>query len=82
MLGLALVVIASQRVRPEVAGPTTSSAKQSGSRQRLPDCFVASLLAMTAQYFAAIGNSSAGNNEMMVWPLLVTTTSSSMRAAE
>src|SRR6516225_5830016 len=35
-----------------------------------------------SQYFAAIGNCSAGNNEMMVWPLSVTTTSSSMRAAE
>jgi hypothetical protein len=35
-----------------------------------------------SQYFAAIGNCSAGNSEMMVWPLSVTTTSSSMRAAE
>jgi hypothetical protein len=35
-----------------------------------------------SQYFAEIGNCSAGNSEMMVWPLSVTTTSSSMRAAE
>jgi hypothetical protein len=35
-----------------------------------------------SQYFAAIGNCSAGNSEMMVWPLSVTTTSSSIRAAE
>lgn len=35
-----------------------------------------------AQYLAAIGSSSAGNNEMSVQPLSVTTTSSSMRAAE
>jgi hypothetical protein len=41
-------VIASQRVRPEVAGPMTSSAKQSSVAVQLLDCFVASLLAMTA----------------------------------
>jgi hypothetical protein len=40
-------VIASQRVRPEVAGPMTGSAKQSSAAREL-DCFVASLLAMTA----------------------------------
>jgi hypothetical protein len=40
------VVIASQRVRPELAGPMTGSAKQSSFCARL-DCFVASLLAMT-----------------------------------
>jgi hypothetical protein len=34
------------------------------------------------QYLAAMGNSSAGNNEITRQPLLVTTTSSSMRAAE
>ena len=36
-------VIASQRVRPEVAGPMTSSAKQSSAQCKRPlDCFVAS----------------------------------------
>ena len=35
-----------------------------------------------SQYLAAIGSSSAGNSEITVWPLSVTTTSSSMRAAE
>ena len=35
-----------------------------------------------AQYFALIGNSSAGNSEIRRQPLSVTTTSSSMRAAE
>src|SRR6185437_2165767 len=34
------------------------------------------------QYFAEIGNSSAGNSEIRRQPLSVTTTSSSMRAAE
>ena len=53
-------VIASQRVRPEVTGPMTSSAKQSSAAVSLCrttklariaplDCFVASLLAMTRQ---------------------------------
>jgi hypothetical protein len=37
---------------------------------------------MRAQYFAEIGNSSAGNSEISRQPLSVTTTSSSMRAAE
>ena len=40
-------VIASERVRPEVAGPMTGSAKQSSPRSAALDCFVASLLAMT-----------------------------------
>ena len=35
-----------------------------------------------SQYLFAIGNSSAGNCVMTRWPLSVTTTSSSMRAAE
>ena len=34
------------------------------------------------QYFDAIGNSSAGNSEIKRQPLSVTTTSSSIRAAE
>jgi len=33
--------------RPEVAGPMTSSAKQSSAAAPFLDCFVASLLAMT-----------------------------------
>src|SRR5579859_6815833 len=41
------MVIASQRVRPKVAGPMTSSAKQSRCGDAVLDCFVASLLAMT-----------------------------------
>src|SRR6266849_85575 len=41
-----LEVIASQRVRPEVAGPMTIPAKQSRLGCGL-DCFVATLLAMT-----------------------------------
>jgi hypothetical protein len=40
-----LFVIASQRARPEVAGPMTGSAKQSRADEQ--DCFVALLLAMT-----------------------------------
>ncbi len=40
-----LLVIANQRVRPEVAGPMTGSAKQ--SKPARMDCFVALLLAMT-----------------------------------
>jgi hypothetical protein len=40
------LVIASQRVRAEVAGPMTGSAKQSSEKIAL-DCFVTSLLAMT-----------------------------------
>jgi hypothetical protein len=47
----ATFVIASQRVRPEVAGPLASSAKQSAAeRAKDLDCFVAllGLLAMTA----------------------------------
>jgi hypothetical protein len=43
-----LIVIASQRVRPEVAGPMTGSAKQSRAEYGSLDCFVAALLAMTA----------------------------------
>jgi hypothetical protein len=35
-----------------------------------------------SQYFAEIGNSSAGNSVITRQPLSVTTTSSSMRAAE
>jgi hypothetical protein len=42
-----VIVIASQRVRPEVAGPMTGSAKQSRAAILALDCFVASLLAMT-----------------------------------
>jgi len=38
-------VIASQRVRPEVAGPMTDSAKQSRGRRKELDCFAS--LAMT-----------------------------------
>jgi hypothetical protein len=40
------------------------------------------LMELTFQYRAEIGSSSAGNNEMSLQPLSVTTTSSSMRAAE
>jgi phosphoribosylamine--glycine ligase len=40
-------LIASQRVRPK-AGPMTGSAKQSSASKEELDCFVASLLAMTA----------------------------------
>jgi hypothetical protein len=46
MPGCVAAVIASQRVRPEVVGPMTSSAKQSSQRFEL-DCFVAALLAVT-----------------------------------
>ena len=43
----------------------------------------AGALALCAsQYRFAIGNSSAGNSEITRQPLSVTTTSSSMRAAE
>jgi hypothetical protein len=42
-------VIASQRVRPDVAGPMTSSAKQSRSQQKKWIASSLSLLAMTTQ---------------------------------
>src|SRR5262249_20262327 len=48
-----------------------------GENAGLSDLFVSA-----RQYFALIGNSSAGNREIRRQPLSVTTTSSSMRAAE
>jgi len=42
-------VIASQRVRPEVAGPMTSSAKQSKGKKKNWICSVAMPLAMATQ---------------------------------
>src|SRR5262245_37884688 len=40
------------------------------------------MIELRPQYCAEMGSSSAGNRLMTVWPLSVTTTSSSMRAAE
>src|SRR3954454_9149378 len=49
----AIGVIASQRVRPEVAGPMTGSAKQSSSLKKLWIASSLALLAMTRNQFAA-----------------------------
>ena len=66
-----------------------ADAAHSSSRDRMFDVFVTLVLCLMifeansiAQYFAEIGSSSAGNKLITRWPLSVTTTSSSMRAAE
>ena len=62
------------------------AAAHSSDRECMFDSFftLVSLLMVidASQYRAAIGSSSAGNSEISVQPLSVTTTSSSMRAAE
>ena len=68
------------------AFPRTALLRRLRSVKGIMDCRVKPgndrVVRQCAQYFAEIGNSSAGNSEITVWPLSVTTISSSMRAAE